>query len=494
VASPPVSPAPELTPAQVRTNSSLTPWIALGSVASVTLVLAGASVGSIPRASHGYSWLGLPRSGSPALTVLFYIALVLMVVAWLGVGGEARRGHLTTGRVGVVLAAWGLPLFLGPPLFSRDLYSYVAQGLLAHRGFDPYTAGPVALGHGALLDSVAMVWRATPAPYGPFFVSITRGIASVFGSSLIGEILALRALELIGVGLMVYFLPQLARILGADPGVALWLGVLSPLALYSFISSGHNDALMLGLLVAGVTLAMERRPVVGVVLCALAATVKFPAAAGIVFIAVHELNSVRGSKRWSVLAKLVLVPAAVVVLITFVCGFGWKWLAPSALRIPTELRILATPTVSIGVFVYHVLRLVDLPVTQHACVTVAQLVCGIAGLGAVLWLVIRARTLDVTRTLGIALLVVVLVGPTLWPWYLTWGIALLAATKAQRSKALAASAALAMFTVGPSGTPELVGFDYLVVVLGCFLVARWLIKDRRWTAIVSPPSAAVQPS
>ena len=68
--------------------------------------------------------------------------------------------------------------------------------------------------------------------------------------------------------------------------MALWLGALSPLALFSFVSSGHNDALMVGLLVAGVTLAVEGRLLAGLVLCALAATVKLPAAAAVVFLAV----------------------------------------------------------------------------------------------------------------------------------------------------------------------------------------------------------------
>ena len=59
--------------------------------------------------------------------------------------------------------------------------------------------------------------------------------------------------------------------------MALWLGVLSPLALFSFVSSGHNDALMLGLLVAGIALGTAGRLRTGVALCALAATIKLPA-------------------------------------------------------------------------------------------------------------------------------------------------------------------------------------------------------------------------
>ena len=43
---------------------------------------------------------------------------------------------------------------------------------------------------------------------------------------------------------------------------------------------------MIGLVVAGVTFAIERRLLLGIALCALAATIKLPAAAAIPFILV----------------------------------------------------------------------------------------------------------------------------------------------------------------------------------------------------------------
>jgi hypothetical protein len=489
-----VSPAADRTAAPATLDRSPVPWIALGSAASVVLVLTGVSVGSVPRVGPGFSWLGLPHSGSPLVTVLFYVALCLMVAAWLGVGVEARRGHLTTRRACLILAAWGLPLLLGPPLFSRDLYSYIAQGLLAHRGFDPYTAGPVALGPGALLRSVAHVWQATPAPFGPLFVTATRALAAVFGGALVAEVLAMRALELVGVGLMVYALPRLARRLGVDPGMALWLGVLSPLALYSFVSSGHNDALMLGLLLTGITVFLEGRPMVGLVLCALATMVKIPAAAGIVFLVAHQWGAAEGIKRWTAATKAVVVSVATITVVTVVSGLGWRWLSPSALRIPAELRILGSPTVSLGVFVSHALRLVHIPVDQHACVTVIQLVIGVAGLAGVGWLIANLRKLDLVRTIGIALIVIVLAGPTLWPWYFTWGLALLSATAAQRSKALAVVGALAMFMVAPGGAPTINGIDYIAVAVACIAGGRWLLRDRRWIDVIAPRRLAPRAS
>ena len=65
---------------------------------------------------------------------------------------------------------------------------------------------------------------------------------------------------------------------------ALWLGVLNPLVLLHFVSGAHNDALLVGLLVAGLVLVLDRRPALGVAVCSLALLVKAPAALALVFI------------------------------------------------------------------------------------------------------------------------------------------------------------------------------------------------------------------
>jgi hypothetical protein len=84
----------------------------------------------------------------------------------------------------------------------------------------------------------------------------------------------------------------------------------------------------------------------------------------------------------------------------------------------------------------------------------------------------------------VLLVLVVLVGPTLWPWYLTWGLVLLAATRSQRSKVLALTAAFAMLLAGAIGTPMLGGYWYwgvtLVIVVGC----AWLLSNRRWFTVI----------
>ena len=323
---------PADTPRVVTSRRPLWTWAVVGAVGATGLAVFGTGVGATPRGAVW--WFSLPHGSRWALGVPFYVSVCLLVAAWVGVGVWAGAGRLTMRQAWLLLSAWGLPLALGPPLFSRDLYSYMAQGLIAHRGLNPYAVGPSVLGPGPVLDSVASVWRHAPAPYGPLFVTATRSVAAVFGTSITAEVLALRSLELAGVALLMVCLPRLARNLGADPGMALWLGVLSPLALFSFIASGHNDALMVGLLVAGLTLATEKRPTAALLLCALAMTVKVPAAAGVAFVGLGWLRSTKGRERRRAAAACVAVPVATVVGVTWATGLPWTWLGstPSGCR------------------------------------------------------------------------------------------------------------------------------------------------------------------
>lgn len=472
-----------------RLSSSLALWTVVGSLGSVGLAVIGTSLGAIPEPSATRWWYWVPKGSTVASGLGFYASVILLVAGWVGVGWHARRGELSVRRSWAILAAWGIPLLLGPPLFSRDIYSYIGQGMLAHHGLNPYSVAPSALGHGPLLDSIASVWRETASPYGPLFVVVARVAAAVSGGSLVVQVLVFRVMELVGVVLIMDSLPRLARRLGTDPGLALWLGALSPLALFSFIASGHNDALMVGLLLTGLALALDGRLVTGTILCALAATVKLPAAAAIAFIAVERLMASPPGRRARVVLQTVGVGAVTVAVVTAASGLGWTWLGPTALHVPTELRVLSTPAVSLGNFFYAVLHAVGLPVARGSTVTVTQTICLLVALAGAAWLLLHARTLDMVRMLGLALLLIVAGSPTVWPWYLMWGLAVLAVTQLQRSPVLALVAGLAMLVVGPSGTPLLRGQMYLVIAPLLLAGCLWLAWDRRWLTVASGRAA-----
>lgn len=76
--------------------------------------------------------------------------------------------------------------------------------------------------------------------------------------------------RLIGVALMVWAVPRLARYAGTDPDHALWLAVCCPLTTLSVVGGMHNDGLQVGLslvaLVVAIRLALIGRGWLGLVL------------------------------------------------------------------------------------------------------------------------------------------------------------------------------------------------------------------------------------
>ncbi len=193
----------------------------------------------------------------------------LLLQAWLVVGADVLAGHVRDiRRLWAVLAIWIAPFLLAPPLFSRDAYSYFAQGKLVLNGVDPYTNGVSSI-PGWFRDGVDPMWSETPTPYGPLFLAMSRGVAAFVGEQPYLAVIAFRLLAVAGVALLAFYIPRLAFHCGIDASKALWLGVMNPLVLMHFVSGAHNDALMIGLIIAGLVLAIEGRPGLGVVLVTL---------------------------------------------------------------------------------------------------------------------------------------------------------------------------------------------------------------------------------
>ena len=66
-----------------------------------------------------------------------------------------------------------------------------------------------------------------------------------------------RLVVLVGVGLIVWATPRLARRCGVAEVSALWLGAANPLLIMHLVAGIHNEALMLGLMLAGTEFALR---------------------------------------------------------------------------------------------------------------------------------------------------------------------------------------------------------------------------------------------
>jgi alpha-1,6-mannosyltransferase len=376
------------------------------------------------------------------------------VVSWLGVVAvglawwASRRLDLRHQRAAALL--WALPLLVAPPRYSQDLHAYAGQAALVVAGRDPYAAGPGALG-GLLTSGVDDVWLDAPSPYGPVWLWLAGLVVRLTGDALTPALLGLRLLSVAGVVLTAWALGRLA----ADPARALWLGVANPLVLLHLVAGGHNDALMVGLLLAGLAVA-RRHLVVAAVLVTLAALVKVPALAGLAYLPLLTTRRVRAA------GVVPAVAAVTAVAVSAGTGLGWGWLG--TLDTGRARLSLLSPLTGLGTAVGAL----------DAVLLVGAV--GAAVLSAVLLVLAVVGRLDPLLALGLTLLGVSVLLPVVQPWYLLWGVCVLAASVGPRAAAALGAASLVLcLAIAPSGRhvvrPPLYGLPTLLAA--AVAVAVW---------------------
>ena len=404
-----------------------------------TSVVVGAVLGGSTFVSHlrGAWFFGAPggalgslgHAGRAATTpslLAVYGGLIVFCRAWLSLLGTLRRHRgVAVRRVIAVVAVWMIPFLLAPPLFSRDVYSYAGQGEMVSHHIDPYRYGTGVLGVTPFSQLPGPLWANTPSPYGPTFLAVDGLATAASGHDALVDLALLRLVELAGLALIALAVPTLARAVGRDPAHAVALGVGSPLALGTLIGGAHNDALMVGLMLAGVALAQRRRVALGLVVCALAAGVKAPAALAVVFIGWNWAGpSARVATRVGRTLLAAAIAAATLSVVSAVSGLGWGWL--HTLTAAGKVFTAVTPVNTVARGANLVAQLLHVPVSFGAIRTGADVLGLAAGMALTAGLLWRSPRLGTVRALGLSLLVFALLGPILWAWYLSWGLVTLA--------------------------------------------------------------------
>jgi alpha-1,6-mannosyltransferase len=474
--------------------------LAVGFLGSALMAFGGVGAGAVPRYKDAVAellhlaWL----RGSPATrnlsTVLALLGVALLAAAWWQLRHLLPR--LTTRTVLLVTGVWALPLLLGPPLFSRDVFAYAGQGNLLAYDIDPYTYGPVAVG-GKWMFGVDDAWRSSPSPYGPVWLWLSGRVVALSGDHVVPAVMMLRLLCVLGILMVAWALPRLAVTHGVAPQRALWLGLANPFVLIHGIGGAHNDALMIGLLLVGLAVASASptppRLAAATVVITVAALVKLPAIGAVAFLPMLLPGWPRRIRTGIALG---LVSAVTAISVTAATGLGWGWV--ETLDTGSTRPSIFSPVTGVGTLFDRTLRGVGLVETSGQ-VTRIVFVVGLAVAGLVsLTLLLRAHHLGAMRALGLALVAIAALAPVVQPWYLLWGLVLLAAVGGERVLlALGALSVVLCLTLLPNGRslvrPPLYGAPLLAAVAFAVFEVRRAADtvlhdedDTRVTAEASP--------
>lgn len=240
----------------------------------------------------------------------------------------------------------------------------------------------------------------------------------------------------------------------------------------------HNDGLMIGLMLAGLVLALRGRWIAGSALVGLAMMVKSPAAVALLFIGVLVHASATGP-QWRRWAKGLLAPGLVACAVaggaTLLSGTGFGWLHTQGVAANIHTALSVTSDIGLGLGeLAHLLLGVDAEPVKSAVQTLGLA----AALGVIVVLARRAMRGSMTpaHALGLSLLVLVALSPMVQPWYLLWGMAVVAATEqyGRLSAVLIVLSAALVYETHPMGATPPYGFVLagLAAVLGTLALRR----------------------
>lgn len=162
-----------------------------------------------------------------------------------------RCADQLSGR-GVLIGVGGLLMLvlLAPPLLSTDVFSYIAYGRIgALYGANPYFHGPSAIALDPTYPFIGSQWVTTPTAYGPLFTVLSYLLAPF---AIAANVLAYKAIAAISSLVVVLVVWHAARLRGLNPVRSVALVGLNPVIVMYGVGGGHNDLLMVAILITGV--------------------------------------------------------------------------------------------------------------------------------------------------------------------------------------------------------------------------------------------------
>ena len=471
----------------------------LGALGAVLITAGGLGAGStrlhdpLLESLH-MSWLRFGH-GLVVSSVLLWIGVAVMLIAWLWLGRWVIERTATEYTMVATTGFWLVPLLLSVPVFSRDTYSYLAQGALLRDGFDPYLVGPVD-NPNSLLDNVSPIWTTTTAPYGPAFILVAKFITMLVGNDVVAGTMLLRLCMLPGLALLIWAAPRIARHVGANGAAALWICVLNPLVIIHLMGGVHNEMLMVGLMMAGIALTFNGRHLWGVGLIAVAVAVKATAGLALPFMVWVWMRHIRDSRGYSPLkafaaatAASALVFIAVFAVLSGLAGVGLGWLTALAGSVKI-INWLTVPTAAANLI--NVFGGLLFPLKFYAVLDVARII-GIAIIAIslpLLWWRFRHTDREALTGIALVMLVVVLFVPAALPWYYTWPLAVAAALTQSRKAIAAVAAASTWITViwKPDGSHGMYSWIHVLLATTCAAVAWYALYKTPVKTPVNMPS------
>lgn len=466
------------------------------------LFLPSVDLTMLPLREQGDSiFLILREAGLSALPLYVGVAGLLSgayFVAWRAVRHlEADRGVLVA--IFGWAAVFGVLVVAMQPILSRDILDYAFRGrqFVVH-GLSPLVYAATATPTDPWVQYLA--WPELPTPYGPLWL-VVEIVGWWLGH---GELLAtVASLKLIG--LVAYLAASVLvwRILALTMPAHILTGTLllawNPLIVLEWIGNGHNDAVMMTLVLLSLwALARDRWHLA---LPALTAAVLVKASA-VLLLPLVVLVAVRHWRHERMPMHRIAVGAVIAVTLA-IGAYAWLWSGTETLLHVVRMNDHVSVANSLG---YTLMRVA----TRFAGIDAALSIPFLRQAGYLVFVVcyglIAVRVWHtpsaLTRSWFDVTFAFLLVGTAwFWPWYVAWivvGAAVLTDRRRQHAAIAYSITALLMYGVADWRLPVAPYLGYAIVVLfghvvPAALFVYALVMERR-DARPTPPAIVLQRS
>jgi hypothetical protein len=238
----------------------------------------------LPAAPSGpFRWFAelvrMDRLQGGQLVAVGVVGVACAAIAFVLVLMECRRGTISPRTVIGIAIAYHVALLFLPLLFSRDVYSYAYYGKIAATYHaNPYVATPADFPHDSLAAFVGPKWFDTPAVYGPLWTQVSGVVARV-ADDVSAFVMWFRLIAIAASLATVFVVAGLVRRVRPDrEAFAVAVVGLNPVVLFQSAASGHNDLVVALAIAAAIALVFSGRELWATAALALGTLVKVTAA------------------------------------------------------------------------------------------------------------------------------------------------------------------------------------------------------------------------
>lgn len=403
-----------------RSRSVLSGWVGMGGlmVTGFVIALSAAKTGVLlpPSLRLGLpSWL-LGPFGRHGIDLGLGGVIAVSALMLVSYAVAMRAADQLSGRsVLICIAAFNALALLAPPLLSTDVFSYMAYGRMAAQHLaNPYLYGPSTIQFDPVYSLIGAQWVSTPTVYGPLFTALSTLLAPL---DIAASVMAYKAIAAISCAVIVVVVWKTARLRGLNQVKAAALVGLNPVIVIYGVGGGHNDLLMLAILLTGVYVLLQHKPRSSGALIITASVVKLTAGLLLPF-AIADSASRREGTRGRV---AILTGAAFAVAVASVLGFVLFGGGPLHLLGTVQKVQDAGGVQSVPGVILHVLGLGQFGSALGLILDAGFVIC-------LVWLARRVwiGELDWITGAGWATLALLITAGLLVPWYVAWLVPLAA--------------------------------------------------------------------